>query len=121
MVRVLFFRYEAFFTILDHLKLYCQNPFTDWANTKTITVSPSDLIIHHLLKIYDGLTYIEVAVSFCFQLVFLTIVKYLNNACVHQKVEALASNQDSLAYLVRKWTSDPEMRRRLVLKERKKT
>ena len=33
-------------------------------------LSPSVLIIHHLLKIYDGLTYMDVAVSFCFQLIF---------------------------------------------------
>ena len=37
MVYALFFRYEAFFTILEHLKLELSILlFTDWANTKTI-------------------------------------------------------------------------------------
>ena len=30
------FRYKAFFTILEHLKLKFPILFTDWANTKTI-------------------------------------------------------------------------------------
>ena len=34
----------------------------------------------------------------------------MNNACVHQKVEAQDCIKSSLAHLVRQWTSDPEVR-----------
>ena len=37
MVYAPFFRYKAFFTILEHLKLkFSTDLFIDWANTKTI-------------------------------------------------------------------------------------